>query len=219
MEMRGGEVSGDPQATTTDALQRRLDGVYRRFQAAAAPFMAGTVCRIGCASCCVDVGRVDATTMEAVVIHRHLRTLSRPRRKEVEKALGRDRRRRRQGPAFARCPFLQKNDTCMIYALRPFACRQLYSLRPCLGKGPTVHRRTVDLARAAVAELQRLDANGYSGHLSFVLGLLDDDDFRRFYLAGRFDPGRVMDFARPRGLVINRMVAGAECLPDPGAGG
>ena len=207
-----------PHDTTTEALQRRLDGVYRRFEAAAAPFMAGAVCRIGCAACCIDVGRVDATTMEAVVIHRHLRTLPRARRKEVEKALGRDRRRRRPGPAFARCPFLQKNDTCMIYALRPFACRQLYSLRPCAGQGPTVHRRTVDLARAAVAELQRLDANGYSGHLSFVLELLDDDAFRRFYLAGGCDPGRLMAFARPRGLVINRMVAGDESLPETPAG-
>ena len=52
-------------------------------------------------------------------------------------------------------------------------------------------------------DLQHLDRNGYSGPLSFILELLDDDVFRRFYLAGGFDPARIMAFARPRGLAIN----------------
>ena len=192
----------DTKTAFSRTMRARLAAVYARFEAVAAPFTAGAVCRIGCAACCIDVGRVDATTMEGMVIRNRLLGLPKARRIGFEKALARD-RRLRQESGFLRCPFLQKNDTCAIYALRPFACRQLYSLRPCVGQGPTVHRRTVELARDAVAELQHLDPNGYSGPLSYILELLDDDAFRRFYLAGGFDPARVMAFARPRGLAIN----------------
>lgn len=208
-----------PRDKTVETMGPKMAAIYARFEAAAAPYRTGAVCRIGCASCCIEVGRVDATTLEGLVIRHHLRALPKARRSALQKALEHDRCRRRQGARFGRCPFLQKNDTCRIYSLRPFSCRQLYSLRPCTGQGPTVHRRSVELANAAVAELQRLDANGYSGHLSDVLELLDDDRFRRFYLAGGFDPNRVMAFARPRGMVINRMVAGETSLPVPPEGG
>jgi hypothetical protein len=195
-------VGTDRQIKATETMEMQLAEIYGRFDAAAAPFKAGAVCRVGCASCCIDVGRVEATTMEGLLIRIHLCSLPKARRASFEKALARDRRRRREG-GFLRCPFLQKNDRCAIYAWRPFACRQLYSLRPCTGQGPTVHRRTVELARNAVAELQHIDRNGYSGPLSYILELLDDDSFRRFYLAGGFDPARIMAFARPRGLAIN----------------
>jgi len=44
---------------------------------------------------------------------------------------------------------------------------------------------------------------------SYILELLDDDAFRGFYLSGGFDPVRIMAFARPRGLSINRIAAPA----------
>lgn len=87
----------------------------------------------------------------------------------------------------------------------------------CSGNGPTVHRQAAALAREAVAALQRLDANGYAGHLSYILELLDDGAFRAFYLAGGYDPARIMHFARPRGLSINRMAVADP--PGPATGG
>jgi len=186
------------------AIAERLERIYQDFQRQAAPFLEGAVCRPGCARCCIEVGNVDATTLEGMRIRAFLHSLPRPQRLEIGKALERNRRLKRK-PGYVRCPFLQKNDTCRIYPVRPFSCRQVYSLTPCTGAGPTVHRQVAHLARETVAALQRLDANGYAGHLSYILELLDDDQFRAFYLAGGFDPARIMHFARPRGLSINRL--------------
>ncbi len=191
-----------------DAAAERLERLYAEFQQKAAPYRSGAVCRPGCARCCIEVGNVDAVTLEGLRIRNFVQRLARPRRMDLAKALARNRRLKRQ-PGHVRCPFLLKNNTCGIYPVRPFSCRQLYSLTPCSDGGPTVHRQAVALARETVAALQRLDANGYSGHLSFILELLDDEDFRAFYLAGGFDPGRIMAFARPRGLSINRIAAPA----------
>jgi hypothetical protein len=113
--------------------------------------------------------------------------------------------------------FPQKNDTCRIYPVRPLSCRQVCSLGLCSGNGPTVHRQAAALARETVVALQRLDANGYAGHLICLLELLDDGAFRAFYLAGAFDPARIMHFARPRKFSINRMAVADS--PGPATGG
>jgi Fe-S-cluster containining protein len=207
------KLSFSAPPASDDAIAEDLERLYTDFQVRSAPYRVHAVCRPGCARCCIEVGNVDATTLEGLRIYNHLRHLPRPRRMELTKALARN-RRLKQRPGHVRCPFLQKNETCLIYPVRPFSCRQLYSLTLCGDQGPTVHRQAVALARETVAALQRLDANGYCGHLSFVLELLDDDDFRSFYLAGGFDPARIMAFARPRGLAINRIVAPA--LPAAG---
>ncbi len=91
--------------------------------------------------------------------------------------------------------------------VRPFSCRQLYSLRPCEEKGPTVHRQAAALAKETVQKIQRLDDTGYSGHLTYILTLLDDNCFRRLYLAGGFDPAAISAFGKSHGIVINRMVS------------
>jgi Fe-S-cluster containining protein len=200
----------DPAAIATEeAIAENLERLYAEFERRAAPYRIGAVCRPGCARCCIAVGNVDAVTLEGLRIHAFLGDLPRPRRMALAKALARNRRLKQQ-PGHVRCPFLQKNDTCLIYPVRPFSCRQLYSLVLCKDHGPTVHRQAAALARETVAALQHLDANGYSGHLSFILELLDDDAFRVFYLAGGFDPARIMAFARPRGLSINRFA-----VPSP----
>jgi len=193
-----------PMTTAGDAIDEPLERIYADYYQRAAPFLAGAVCRPGCARCCIEVGDVDATTLEGLRIRNFLQSLPRPQRLEIAKALARNRRFKQQ-PGHVRCPFLQKNDTCRIYPVRPFSCRQVYSLTACAEGGPTVHRQAAALAREAVAALQRLDANGYSGHLSYILELLDDDALRAFYRAGGFDPGRIMRFARPRRLSINRL--------------
>jgi hypothetical protein len=54
--------------------------------------------------------------------------------------------------------------------------------------------------------MQQLDDTGYSGHLSHILYLLEKPGFRNFYLAGGFDPSRIMKFGKAHGLIINRFV-------------
>jgi hypothetical protein len=69
-----------------------------------------------------------------------------------------------------------------------------------------VHRQAVALSRKTVREIQQLDDTGYSGHMSFVLQLLNDHRFKETYLSGGFDPGQIVDFGQSRGMIINRFV-------------
>ncbi len=55
--------------------------------------------------------------------------------------------------------------------------------------------------------MQQLDDTGYSGHISFILHLLDRPSFRKLYLAGGFDPQKIMAFGRAHGIIINRFVS------------
>ena len=181
-----------------------LEWIYRRYEADVAEFKRGAFCKSGCAYCCTHYGAVDMTTLEGLVIFDWMALRPRPLRVKLAKKLARNRRAKERGQA-PRCPFLLANDTCRIYPVRPFSCRQLYSLAPCAGKGPTVHRRAVERVRAAVCELQALDDTGYSGHLSYILHMLDSADFRRLYLSGGFDPAAVMAFGKSHGIVINRL--------------
>ena len=112
---------------------------------------------------------------------------------------------RKEKGKVATCPLLNKNDTCMIYDVRPFSCRQLYSVTKCCDSGPTVHRQAAVLAKEAIKEIQLLDDTGYSGHLSFILYLLDRDDFRNLYLSGGIDPAKIAAFGKSHGIFINRM--------------
>jgi uncharacterized protein len=128
------------------------------------------------------------------------------KRERARKRIRRNRSEKENRRA-ARCPFLEVDRTCLIYNIRPFSCRQLYSLRPCDARGPLIERRAHDLSRASVSRLQRIDDTGYSGHISYVLHLLDDGPFRALYLSGGFDPGRIVDFGKSHGIVINRIVS------------
>ena len=58
----------DREIATTETMRGQITDIYECFDAAAAPFKAGAVCRVGCAACCIDVGRVDATTIEGLLI-------------------------------------------------------------------------------------------------------------------------------------------------------
>lgn len=122
------------------------------------------------------------------------------------KRLNRDIRKKEKGEK-NRCPFLQKNSRCLIYDIRPFSCRQLYSLKKCGEQGPTVHRRAVELARTAVARIQAVDDTGYSGHLSYILHMLESEKFLRVYRTGGFKPDEIRLFGKSHNIVINRMVA------------
>jgi hypothetical protein len=186
--------------------QEKLQEIYDRFEKDVRSFKKNAVCRLGCTFCCTDVGDVDINTLEALTIRRNIHTFPRVQRKGIEKKLAANRKKKRK-QSRVRCAFLAQHGACLIYDVRPFSCRQLYSLRTCSDtQGPMVHRQAVALAKKAVREMQQLDDNGYSGHMSFVLELLDDVHFRETYLSGGFDPGYIMHFGKSRSLVINRFM-------------
>jgi hypothetical protein len=96
----------------------------------------------------------------------------------------------------------------MIYDIRPFACRRIYSLHKCSQtQPPMLHRQVMSHAQEVLYALQRLDVNGYTGHMSFILHLLDIPDFLTTYQTGDFKPQEIMGFGKAHRIVINRMVA------------
>ena len=188
------------------AKREQLTRIYETFEAKMDPLTQEAVCVPGCAYCCTHFGTVDITTLEGLLIQEKLARLPRPIKIRLGKAIAQNRRRKQLGQT-AVCPFLDKKKRCRIYEVRPFSCRQLYSVRPCGDEGPQLHRKAVSVARETIAALQRLDDTGYSGHLSYILDLLELPGFKDFYLGGKFDPGSIQEYGRTHGLVINRMVS------------
>ncbi len=186
--------------------KQTLQAIYERFERDARSYKQHAICKIGCTYCCTDVGNVDINTLEGLVIRERIKTFPQPLKGQIQKKLAQN-KREKEKQKIAPCPFLKKDDTCLIYDIRPFSCRQLYSIRECRGRGPTVHRQAVALAKKAVREMQQLDDTGYSGHLSFILYLLDRPEFRRLYLAGGFDPQKIMKFGKAHGIIINRLAS------------
>jgi len=192
------------------AGKEQLQAIYDDFEKKAAAYKREAACRKGCAFCCSDAGRIDITTAEGLVIRELMITLPRSRQVVLKKALTADmkRRERRQSST---CPLLMKNRACAIYAARPFACRRIYSLKACsLEQHPILSRQVMDLGDAVIRKLQKLDNTGYSGHLSYILHMLDTPAFLATYLAGDCRPEAVMQFGKSHGIVINRMVISAE---------
>jgi len=180
-----------------------LEAIYRDYDTAVAEFKKAAVCQPGCAFCCHHFGTVDMTTLEGLVIRKHLWSMDPGHRIRFQKRIERNRRAKEKNKTDT-CPFLSEEQHCRIYEVRPFSCRQLYSLRGCDGNGPVVHRQAVALARQTVTRLQQLDDTGYSGHISFILELLKQKAFRRLYISGGFDPQRFAGFGKRHGIIINR---------------
>jgi hypothetical protein len=184
-----------------------LEAIYRSFEQETAAFREEAACANGCVYCCTDAGRIDCTTLEGLRIRGRIARMPRPRQVSLKKALKRDLQKREAGGR-APCPFLMKTGACQIYPIRPFACRRIYSRHRCsTTQPPVLNRRVMVIADAAIAALQRLDDNGYSGHLSFILHMLDAPRFLAVYRSGDFRPEEVMAFGRTHHIVINRMAA------------
>jgi uncharacterized protein len=197
----------------TDTHRVQLTRIYAHFETDARPFTTAAACSRGCAYCCKAAGSIDATTQEGLVIQAYLAQLPKRQRKETEKALHKEVRQRQRGQVVA-CPFLQKNDTCLIYPVRPFSCRRIYSLHVCTPEAPPqVHRQVMAKAGAAITELRHSDPNGYSGHLSYILHMLTQERFASTYLAGHFEPESVMAFGKAHRISINRMAPAAGSVP------
>jgi Fe-S-cluster containining protein len=181
---------------------------YRQFEVQGAPYTRGAACARGCAFCCRQAGSIDITTLEGLRIREAIAGMPRARQQAVRRALAREMKRREAGEVVP-CPFLQRDDACMIYELRPFACRRIYSVHRCSEQEPpALSRRYLALGETVQHALQRLDANGYSGHITFILYMLDAPRFLETYLAGDLRPEEVVAFGKAHRIAINRVVAG-----------
>jgi hypothetical protein len=176
-------------AVRLDKRKAQLLALYEEFEGEITRFRAQAVCVKGCADCCIQVGTVAATTLEGMVIREYLEGWPRRSQEEVRQRL-RINRSEKLAQVFARCAFLDEEQACTVYLVRPFSCRRLYSVKTCGDHGPVIHRRAMALAGRTIAALQDLDPAGCSGHLSFILHLLDQKEFRRAYLQGLWNPGR-----------------------------
>ena len=191
----------------TEQKSERLPAIYQAFASHAAPYKKNAACKKGCAFCCTDAGRIHITTLEGLVIRKALNRLAAPQRKKVKKALAKDMQTREKGLP-SPCPFLMKNNACVIYPQRPFICRRIYSLETCHKTQPPVLSRPVmALGDQVICELQQLDDTGYSGHLSYILHMLDAPKFLATYHSGEFKPEEIMTFGKSHHILINRMVS------------
>ncbi|MBE0425446.1 MAG: YkgJ family cysteine cluster protein [Nitrospirae bacterium] len=183
--------------------KQKLYAIYDQYEKDVVEFKKASACVIGCADCCIDVGKIDITTLEGIIIRDKIVKFEEPLRSEIKERLEKNRVEIEQ-KKLVRCAFLKEDKSCLIYHIRPFSCRQLYSVKKCNGAAPTIHRQAIELARQTVREIQRLDSNGYSGHISYILYLLDNRNFRRSYLRGNFEPEKIALFGRSHKIMINR---------------
>jgi hypothetical protein len=188
------------------AKTNKLKEIYDDYESNVREFKKGAICKAGCAFCCIHFGHVDVITLEALIIRNRVDGLSDPEPAAIRKKIAKNMKKKVKG-SVTKCPFLKADNTCLIYDIRPFSCRQLYSLKECTYRGPTVHRRAVELSKMTVKRLQQLDGTGYSGHISYILHLLDRPSFRKLYTSGGFNPKEIMSFGKKHGIVINRMVS------------
>lgn len=185
---------------------KKLLALYDGYEEEVRQYKAGAVCELGCSFCCTEMGKVDIITLEGLIIRQHINSINEADRSLLNRRISADKKKKDNGGS-PPCPFQDDNGACLIYNVRPFSCRQLYSLRRCDdSEGSLVHRPAVEKARETVRQIQQLDSTGYSGHISYILFLLDNKGFRKLYTKGGFDPERIKKYAKSRGILINCFV-------------
>jgi len=140
-------------------LTKNLQTIYQNYELEAAQLKEQAVCGRGCSFCCTVVGRIDIVTIEGLILLERLESMPEPEAKRISQRLARDRELQLKGKKTA-CPFLDDQEACLVYDVRSFSCRQLYSLRKCDQNGPLIHKQAVSLAQKVVREIQKLDYTG-----------------------------------------------------------
>jgi len=183
-----------------------LKKIYTEFEEKTQKYRENQACKKGCGFCCSDAGSIDITTLEGLQIRKAMKKFPKPRQKTLTKAFQQEIKKREKG-IFVPCPFLMKNQACMIYEIRPFSCRRITSIHTCTKDSPAkIHRDVMIFADDSIKELQRLDKNGYSGHLSYILYMLSTPAFYNTYIKGDFKPEEIMVFGKSHKIIINKMM-------------
>ncbi|MCK5350313.1 MAG: YkgJ family cysteine cluster protein [Desulfobacula sp.] len=183
-----------------------LSDIYKTFEAKTRGYKKDAACEKGCGFCCKEAGRIDITTLEGLVIRKTMKGFARSRQKSLTKLFQQE-IKKRENKVIAPCPFLMKNNACMIYEVRPFSCRRIYSTHVCSrGNPPVVNRQVMEAADQSIKELQQLDITGYTGHLSYILYMLSSPAFLNTYKKGEFKPEEIMEFGKAHKIAINKMM-------------
>jgi len=183
-----------------------LEDIYNRFEETTRELKEGMACGQGCSFCCEAAGSIDITTLEGLRIRQAMEKLPKSRQKDLTKVFRKE-IKNRENKVTTPCPFLMKNKSCMIYDVRPFSCRRVYSVHVCTKDAPpAVSRQVMEVAGKTIGELQQLDNTGYSGHLSYILYMLSVPAFWEVYINGEFKPMEIMEFGKSHHIGINRMV-------------
>lgn len=183
-----------------------LKAIYAEFEEKTREFKADKACEKGCAFCCTQAGSIDVTTLEGMQIRAAIKAFPKSRQKTLTRALQQEMRSREKKQKAA-CPFLMKNKGCMIYEVRPFSCRRIYSVHRCsAAEPPAMSRQVMAVAAAAIKSLQQLDDTGYSGHISYIMHMLATPAFLKTYVSGDFKPQEIMVFGKTHAIAINRMM-------------
>jgi len=161
-------------------------------------------CQKYCAHCCTC--NVTLTTLEGYRIVRHLISsgqsnsfeklqpaLNRKRFQPVVTtnelaelcALEKDLPLESSDPAWGPCPLL-KNDECIIYAQRPFGCRCMVSKQNCQEAGyAEMDPLMLTLNNVCLQYIEHIDAHGFTGNLSDVLGVMAKEQNRQKYKSSK----------------------------------
>jgi len=183
-----------------------LNDIYKNFEAKTRGYKKNAACKKGCRFCCKEAGSIDITTLEGLVIRKAMKGFARSRRKSLTRLFQQE-IKKRENKVIAPCPFLMKNNACMIYEIRPFSCRRIYSIHVCTRENPpVVNRLVMEAASQSIKELQQLDITGYSGHLSYIIYMLSTPAFLNTYKKGEFKPEEIMEFAKAHKITINKMM-------------
>ena len=185
--------------------RKKLHALYSCFENEVRQYRRDAVCGIGCSFCCTSMGNVDITTLEGRIILEQIRRMPKPDSIDLKDRIVANKLAKEKGEK-PPCSFQDDQGACLIYEFRPFSCRQLYSLRKCDLGGPLIHRAAVTATKITVRRIQALDHTGYSGHISYILYLLDNYSFRKIYVAGGFQPDKISKFGKAHGIIINRFV-------------
>lgn len=183
-----------------------LDKIYAQFDQQTNELKSGQACDKGCAFCCSSAGSIDITTLEGLRIRQAMTKMPKTRQQSLTKAFRKEIKNREKGKVVP-CPFLMKNNACMIYEQRPFSCRRIYSMHICSRENPpAVSRKVMEAADQTISSLQQLDHTGYSGHLSYILYMLSVPAFSETYLNGGFKPEEIMEYGKSHKIIINSMM-------------
>ena len=187
-----------------------LKEIYSDFSKKIAPLNMESACKKGCGYCCKAAGSIDITTLEGLAIRAAMEKLPKPRQKSLTKSF-RQEIRKREKDAEAPCPFLMKNNACMIYDDRPFSCRRIHSTHVCTqATPPLVSRKIMEIGDETIKRLQQLDITGYSGHLSYIIYMLSTPAFLETYLKGACKPEEIMEFGKSHKIIINKMMVSTD---------
>ena len=179
-----------------------LLSVYEVYDHATKPFT--RACGQGCSTCCTQ--NVLCTTLEADLIMDFLERKGEARlvHNVLERASDARHRpsmtlndlagyclRREEPPEqespqeFAACPFLE-NQRCLVYPVRPFSCRGLWSEEICQDQGQaSMNPVLISLNGVFEQIIEHMDSGGLYGNLFDQLAMLTSKETRESYRSGK----------------------------------